>query len=120
MDVSVIMYRNRLNQPINKFCVRGYLLLSIPIFLINTEIVPSMLVINSTWSGFLYSSIGIVISMPVSVFLEFLDRLFIFRRDRLVGEVVAVEFFIQLLEHLRAAGKYFFAQFGHLDFALFL
>lgn len=116
MDVSVIMYRNRLNQPINKFCVRCYLLLSIPIFLINTEIVPSMLVINSTWSGFLYSSIGIVISMPgVSVqllFLEFLDRLLIFRRDRLVGEVVAVEFFIQLLEHLRTAGKYFFAQFG--------
>ena len=62
------MYRNRLNQPINKFCVRCYLLLSIPIFLINTEIVPSMLVINSTWSGFLYSSIGIVISMPVSVY----------------------------------------------------
>ena len=54
------------------------------------------------------------------LFLEFLDRLLIFRRDRLVGEVVAVEFFIQLLEHLRAAGKYFFAQFGHLDFALFL
>ena len=68
MDGSVIMYRNRLNQPINKFCVRCYLLLSIPIFLINTEIVPSMLVINSTWSGFLYSSIGIVISMPVSVY----------------------------------------------------
>lgn len=31
------------------------------------------------------------------LFLEFLDRLLIFRRDRLVGEVVAVEFFIQLL-----------------------
>ena len=27
------------------------------------------------------------------LFLEFLDRLLIFRRDRLVGEVVAVEFF---------------------------
>ena len=37
-----------------------------------------------------------------------------------VGEVVAVEFFIQLLEHLRLPGNTFFRAVRHLDFALFL
>lgn len=116
MDVSVIMYRNRLNQPINKFCVRGYLLLSIPIFLINTEIGPVHVGDKLHMVGisvFFHRDRDLDAGVSVQLlFLEFLDRLLIFRRDRLVGEVVAVEFFIQLLEHLRAAGKYFFAQFG--------
>ena len=44
-----------------------YLELSRSIFLISTDTVPSTLVMNSTRSGFLYSSMGIVISIPVSV-----------------------------------------------------
>ena len=59
-DRTEILFRDKKHR-------EYYLLVILPMFFISTDMLPSAFVINSTEFLFWYSSIGILISIPVSV-----------------------------------------------------
>mgnify|MGYP007026786682 CR=1 FL=1 len=81
-DRTEILFRDKKHR-------EYYLLVILPMFFISTDMLPSAFVINSTEFLFWYSSIGILISIPVSVvrycfsnfLVVFVEYLFRYGRD---------------------------------------